>query len=131
MIVYLVRRWLLLILPVAIILAAWYIHRFRTDLRERQTQERARVTARVWVATALYSDNPERFLEYRDSLLAAHKLSVDEMHRYLERYRSRSEKYELFVTLVSQYVDSILAIESARTADSIVDSTRVADSSMH
>jgi len=98
---------------------------------ERQYQQAVRhalVTSQVWVATAKYRLEPERFIAYRDSLLKAHSLSMERMQDYIDRHKNHPEEYDLFTRLVNRYVDSLSAIEmKLLQADTAVkgDSTRV------
>lgn len=67
----------------------------------------ALVTAQVWLASARYRDDPEQFLNFRDSLLQATELSREKVDEYLRRYSSRPENYTPYLRLVKQYVDSL------------------------
>ena len=75
--------WIRRILPLIVFLGGWQAYSLYQDLsRERRAEEDrelALVTAHVWVATAYFRDEPEKYLEYRDSILAAHDLTKEEM----------------------------------------------------
>jgi len=102
-----VRRLILLM----IILGIWPAYRLGdyviTQRHVRQAREQALVTAKVWVATATFRKKPARFARYRDSLIAAHGLSREQMSEYLHLYEDHPEDYDLFARLVKQYVDSL------------------------
>ena len=72
------------------------------------------MTAQVWVATAVYRDEPERFLEYRDSLISASGLSRDDVFDFLDRYQSDPEMLLPLSRDIRKKVDSIY-----RAADSL------------
>ena len=87
-----------------------------TDRRETHGQlERdhlARVMARVWVGSAERRENPQAFLQWRDSLLATEGLTAESMAAFLRRYESNPYGYEEFTRLVSDYVDSLTGSEA-------------------
>ncbi len=83
----------------------------KSERQYQQTQRHALVTAQVWIATARFRSEPERFLTYRDSVLKANGLSEQLMEDYLARYKDHPAEYDLFTGLVNQYVDSLSAIE--------------------
>lgn len=89
---------------------------------EKETERYAMVTAKVWVGSALFRNEPEKFLLYRDSILKENSVSSEEMRKYLEIYQSKSEKYERFTEMVSEYVDSLCLInEKLLSVDSMLD----------
>ncbi len=114
---YAFKRLLPLILALVIAVGGVVVHRYTVTRRVQGIQKRALVTAQVWIATARYRDNPERFLEYRDSVLEASGLTTMEMNRYLCGYDNRTEDGAAFVTLVSHYVDSLLGIGDSNRAE--------------
>ena len=67
----------------------------------------ALVTAQIWLASAEYRDDPQQFLNFRDSLLEATGLSLEKVDEYLQRYSKRPETYTPYLRLVKQYVDSL------------------------
>jgi len=70
-------------------------------------QKNALVTAQAWVATATYRNNPERYTEFRDSLLTASGISAEDLRDYLNKYQEEPEKYYYFTRMVKYYVDSL------------------------
>lgn len=86
-------------------------NKISTERQHQQAVRHALVTSQVWIATAKYRLEPERFMAYRDSLLKAHSLSKERMRDYLDRYKNQPEEYDLFTKLVNQYVDSLSAVE--------------------
>ena len=99
-----------ILLPVVIFSYLLY-NRISTERQHQRAVKHALVTAQVWLATARFHHEPERFIAYRDSLLEAHSLSTERMQDFIDRYRNRPEKYDLFTRLVNQYVDSLSAAE--------------------
>ena len=71
------------------------------------SKEHALVTAKVWYASARFRDDPERFEDYRDTILAEANLSKDQMYQFLELYKNKPVNYEVFAHWVSYYVDSL------------------------
>jgi len=102
---------MLFILLLVIVFGYFLYNKISTERQHQQAVRQALVTAQVWIATAKYRLEPERFIAYRDSLLKAHSLSMERMQDYIDRYKNRPEEYDLFTRLVNQYVDSLSAIE--------------------
>ena len=109
--------WVRRVLPIVIlglIALAWYIYDTVSSRElDRATDEYALVTAQVWMASASYRSQPDRFLAYRDSLLAARSLSLETLEKYLEYYESQPEESYVFVHRVQVYVDSLFAVEDS------------------
>ena len=104
-----------------------------TDRREAEEKRLALVTARTWLATARFRENPDRFLAYRDSLLDEAGVKREEISEYLRRYRGSEEKYLPFAHKVQYYVDSLARIEDSLIRDAKIkaaDSPRQADTAM-
>ena len=113
-----------------IVFGYFLYNKISTERQNQQAVRHALVTAQVWIATAKYRLEPERFIAYRDSLLKAHSLSMERMQDYIDRYKNHPEEYDLFTRLVNQYVDSLSAIEmELLQADTAVegDSIRVTE----
>ena len=84
------------------------------DERQAQFEDKvALVTAHVWLAGAKYRNEPLRFQQYRDSVLTANHLTIDELQKYASKYPNEPEKYERVASLTAQYVDSIYEIEES------------------
>ena len=105
------KRLILLILLLVIVFGYFLYNKISTERQHQQAVRQALVTAQVWIATARYRLEPERFIAYRDSLLKARSLSIEKMQDYIDWYKNRPEEYDLFTRLVNQYVDSLSAIE--------------------
>jgi len=105
------KRLILFILLLVIVFGYFLYNKISTERQHQQAVRHALVTAQVWIATAKFHREPERFMAYRDSLLKAHSLSMERMQDYIDRYKNRPEEYDLFTRLVNQYVDSLSAIE--------------------
>jgi len=113
-----VKRLVPFILMVAVVLGYFLYHDISAKRQYQQVQRYALVTAQVWIATAKFRSEPERFIAYRDSLLKVHSLSEERMQNYLEQYKKHPERYDLFTRLVKQYVDSLSAIKILPLEDS-------------
>jgi ferredoxin-fold anticodon binding domain-containing protein len=125
--------WFKRLLPILIIGAAWFGYQqwqLHSDKKRGHEEQRiALVTAQVWVATATYQHDPERFLVYRDSLLKVIDVEVEDLYKYLERYENRPEQYLPFALRVSRYVDSLARIQDSilRYPPDTADDTSAAD----
>lgn len=106
-----IKRLILFILLLVIVFGYFLYNKISAERHHQQAVRHALVTAQVWIATAKYRLEPERFMAYRDSLLKAHSLSMERMQDYIDRHKNRPEEYDLFTRLVNQYVDSLSAIE--------------------
>ena len=109
--------WLKRLAPFVIIAAAIYLYFYISDRREadrtRIEHEYALVTAKSWVASAKHRADPDRYLEYRDSLLKACSLSSADVLGFIEANRDKPEMLYPFSRLVQEYVDSLLDIEDS------------------
>jgi hypothetical protein len=114
-----VKRIIILIIVVLIAAAYPIYHRLKSAHRLELAQKYALVTAQVWVATAEYRKDPDRFLAYRDSLLQAHSVSSEELEKYLKQYESHPEDYDLFTRLVQIYIDSLTGADSTAVTDTV------------
>ena len=109
--------WLKRLAPFAIIIAALVLYRnYSQQQAAKQTEIQHRyalATAQVWVASAKYRNDPDRYLQVRDSLLESCSLSVAVMDSFVEVNRDRPEEFYSFSTLVTEYLDSLLDIEDS------------------
>lgn len=103
--------WLKRLLPLVLIVAGWMAYtKYQQHTTERfydDAERYALVTAQVWLASAEYRDDPQQFLNFRDSLLEATGLSLEKVDEYLRKYSKRPETYTPYLRLVKQYVDSL------------------------
>lgn len=103
--------WLKRLLPLVLIVGGWMAYtKYQQHTAERFHEDAERyalVTAQVWLASAEYRDEPQQFLNFRDSLLEASGLSLEKVDEYLRRYSKRPETYTPYVRLVKQYIDSL------------------------
>ena len=79
-------------------------------------QDMALATAQIWVASAKYRENPERFLEYRDSVLTACSLSVADVRAFVDQNKNEPEKFYPYSKLMKEFIDSLLDIEDSLSA---------------
>ena len=119
--------WLKRLIPLLVIgggiLGYNYYEKNTEEKRLRQDDQKALLTAHVWVASAVYRDNPDRFIAYRDSLLEDNNVTREEMTGYLEAYGDRTERFNNFTWLVQQYVDSLSVMDYWKT-DTLTDSVK-------
>jgi hypothetical protein len=122
--------WVKRLIPFVLLGLIWLafvnIQDYRHDRQARFESKIALVTAHIWIAGAKYHDNPDRFVKYRDSVLKANDLTLDEIEDYASKYQKEPEKYERVAELTADYVDSLYDIE-----DSLIrlkQDTAVADS---
>jgi len=124
--------WLKRAAPVILIVLLWggyvFWRGYSEQRREREEDRLATVTARVWIASAEYRHDPDRFIQYRDSLLAASGIKKKRLFSFLKWYQGEQEEYLPFTRKVKTLVDSLVAVENARLkeqADSTADSAIV------
>ena len=125
-----VKRLAPFVLVVVIGLGYHYGRRYLEERGAAEQERIARVTAEVWVATALYRDNPDEYIRYRDSLLAAERVSRNDLEAFLDRFESRPEDYLPFAERVQKYVDSLVDIQDSLDREAKIqaaDSLRAAD----
>ena len=123
-------RWFRRILVVMVILAVPLAYLLYDHLAEKRRLDDARryggVAARVWLGTVLHRNDKAAFLAYRDSLLAAHGLTQEDVEQYMNRYEDKPEQYVDFARIMQQQVDSLATAMIAAGADTTgVDSTGV------
>jgi hypothetical protein len=126
--------WVKRLSPFVLLVLIWFGYHFGRDyLANRRAAEQDRlalVTAQVWVATAVYRDDPERYTAYRDSLLAANHIEREDMFEFLKRFESKPEKYLPFTQKVQDDVDSLARIADSLSRDKKIqaaDSLKAAD----
>ncbi len=103
--------WLKRIVPLVLLLSIIFGYNYYQDKYKEKvietSKEHALVTAKVWYASARFKDEPEKFENYRHSILAEAKLSQEQMYQFLELYENTPTNYEVFAHWVSYYVDSL------------------------
>ena len=122
--------WIKRITPFIIILAGWYGYNYYTiyqydKVREEQNRY-ALITAQVWVASVKYRNEPDRYIEYRDSLLLTENLSADSIKLYIEQFKDRAEWLGPLANQIKEYIDSLIIVEDSLKA--VEDSLALADS---
>ena len=68
------------------------------------------MTARIWVARARFRNAPREFPIYRDEILQAAGIGLDEVREYLKRYEEQPVGATKFSRRVKGYVDSIESV---------------------
>jgi len=98
--------WLKRLAPLVVFVAGVLGYQYyRDSVVERHLRQ-----ARVWLASAVFREHPDKYIVYRDSVLAANKISTEQMNNYLTAYGDDSEDFGGFSLLVKQYVDSLSAM---------------------
>ncbi len=109
--------WLKRLLPFVIIAAGIYAYlqysQKRADEQAGRDREYALVTAQIWVASAKLRANPDEFARVRDSLLSASSLNRDSVLNFFKADSTTPERFSPFMTLVQDFVDSLLEIEDS------------------
>ncbi len=122
---------LLLVAAIIGLLSAYSIYgKYKTAKNEELSQKYALVTAQSWLATAKFKDEPEKYIAFRDSLLAAQNITTVEIESFLSEYKEEAEKYIGYAGFVKFYVDSLAAIEDSilKTVSDTVKSVSTPDS---
>lgn len=99
----------------------WAFRDYRaTRAAEIEAEDRAiaEVVSQVWLAGAEFRNNPERFLQFRDSLMESAGLTKTKLLDYVTRVDDPGRRAE-FVTVLSQAIDSLVELQ---LADSLSDS---------
>ena len=119
--------WLKRVAPIFLILAGWAFFHFYSDnseIKKTDDEEKyALLTAQVWVASAKYRNEPEKYLAYRDSLLTASNLDNKKALDFIDKYEKRADELVNFASLVSQFTDSLINIEDSLSKIEQSDST--------
>jgi len=122
---------LLLVAAIIGLLSAYFIcGKYKTAKNEELSQKYALITAQSWLATAKFMDEPEKYIAFRESLLAAQNITIVEIESFLSEYKEEAEKYVVYAGFVKFYVDSLAAIEDSilKTASDTVKSLSTPDS---
>jgi hypothetical protein len=105
------------ILPFLVIVLVYFGYAYYDDYKIvnklKKDKKYAEVTALVWVASAKYRHEPERFIEYRDSVMTSFSLDISKAHEYIESYTKTPEELGDFANFVTFYVDSFVKIEDS------------------
>jgi hypothetical protein len=126
--------WLKRLAPLVTVLLIWggyvLVSNHLEDKEYRADREIAFVTAQLWIGSAKYRDDPERYLSYRDSLVISHGLSIEAVEHFVDRHTDQPEKYRRFSAMVAVLADSLYKMEDSlrraedeREFDSTVDTT--------
>lgn len=103
--------WLKRLVPLVVIAAGIMGYQNYRDKKQvqhlEQDRQMAQLTARVWLASAVFREHPDKYLTYRDSVLVANAVSVEKVNEYLKAYGDDTEEFNSFTLLVKQYVDSL------------------------
>jgi len=125
--------WLKRILPLLIIGLAvggyYFWNGWHAERQAVEERELALVTAQVWVATAIYRNEPERYMQYRDSVLLASGVSRERVLDFLKNRESQPEDLFPFAQKVQKLVDSLAHIEDSTLKteiEKVADSARAA-----
>ena len=109
--------WLKRILPLLVIglgVGGYFLwDKWQVEKQALEEQELALVTAQVWVATAKYRNEPERFMQYRDSLLQVAGVPRERVMDFLAGREAEPEELFPFAQKVQKLVDSLAHIEDS------------------
>ena len=109
--------WIKRLAPFVLIALLWFGYsqysRLRTNRAHESELRMAEVTARLWIATAVYRDSSPEYIAYRDSLLDTYHMSLKQAEDYKRRYEDHPEMYYDFATRVTELVDSLYTIEDS------------------
>ncbi len=113
------------VITLVILSILWYNKHKKAEFAHN-TDNYALVTAQLWIATAQFRNEPEKYLSFRDSLLTAKNISIKEIEIYLKKYEETPEDYYPFTAQLKKYVDSlyiiadsVLAIKGIKEVDSL------------
>lgn len=112
------KRLIGIVLLVGVGAAVWHFHH-KAEHEQYFLEQRALVTAKLWVASAKFRKDEPKFLAFRDSLLVSSQMTKEEMTTYLSQYQAEPETYNSFTELVGTYVDSLAKMEG-EVADSVI-----------
>lgn len=120
--------WIKRILPIIILVSSYYGYNwYKNNQIEKDNaavDKYSEITALVWVASAKYRSDPDRFLEYRDSLIASYNLNKDSVIAFIDEYYYDQTKMGRMSQLIKLKVDSLIEIEeSLKSQDPNPDST--------
>ena len=110
---------------IAIVIRGWVWWSDYTEYQQFAADEKiAVVTAHLWIASAKYRSEPDRYLTYRDSILTANNLTIVEIDALTKKYTDDPDKYRQFSNMVKLLSDSLYQVEQAalRPEDSLSDS---------
>lgn len=127
--------WLKRLLPFVILgvagLSFHLIRRHEATDRAKQEEKYANIAAQVWVASATYRNNPDQFRLFRDSLLSANGITVEQMYDFIRKHKETPEAIDQFAYKMQAGVDSLVHFQDSlrrARADSIrADSLAKAD----
>jgi hypothetical protein len=109
--------WIKRVAPIVVIgllLLAYSMYQdHQASVLEETETKIASVTAHIWIASAKYRHNPDRYLEYRDSVLKANDLTLEQMKAFRTRYDETSEQYERVVSMTAAFVESLYRVEDS------------------
>jgi hypothetical protein len=105
------RRIWPIVLIAAILFGYNYYSKQQAALEVRRENQVALVTAKLWVASALYRHEPERYEQVRDSVLTATGLKQEHIELYMERYTSADINPAAFAEKVKFKIDSLVRLE--------------------
>lgn len=106
--------WVKRLVPLVVLAMVWGGYRWLKESRIEALRAEAdrigQVFAEVWIASATYRDSSDRFIAYRDSLLAAKGVTREEIEEYVKEHQDETEIYYDFTRTVSDKVDSMYKI---------------------
>ena len=102
-----------MVIIAALLVAYWRYSDYRAAEKTAYEHKMALATAQVWIASATFRNDPDQFLQARDSILAACSLTVYDVNSFVELNIDQPEKLQRYTTLMQEYVDSLLDLQDS------------------
>lgn len=106
--------WVKRFAPIGLVAVVWFGYRgwskMHASAQADEIQRLSQAVAEVWIASATHRADPDKFVAYRDSLLKAKGLTLEDVESYIKSRESNDEAAYLFAQTVSRKVDSMYRI---------------------
>ncbi len=124
--------WFKRIIPFVVLIGGWFAYQeynvWSIQKVASEDEIMAQATARIWVAAGEFRNEPERYLEYRDSILTSNGLTLGKMTALIKRCESDPAGLFPFTQSVYDLVDSISRVSDSISRAKIADSLALSDS---
>lgn len=123
--------WVKRLAPIVLVAVVWFGYRGWSQMRDLAEQDEiqriSQAVAEVWIGSATYRAEPDKFVAFRDSLISAKGLTLTEIEGYVKARESSDEISLLFSQTVSNKVDSMYRIidSTLKARPRPVDSSKV------
>jgi hypothetical protein len=96
------------------VVSGHYVYnRLTAHLEMEKAEKFAKITAYTWVAAAKFNKDSTQYRSFRDSILSAEDLSMDEVDDYFSHYQKHPERYVHFANFLDVFVDSLVKLEDS------------------